>query len=369
MTSPMIPVSLFRSIYDTGYNKRKKAAAFFLGLNQMVPWKGFCRLLTEYSRFPFPDKASAPLFSPTVYLCRLQPHTKGYWCKDNCTTSGMAVIDADAGLTYDYVVNMLATCRLEAICYTSASNRDGDRFRTVVPLSETVEPAVHTAVVVAICRFLSEAWKSDASKNYSYMKFYVPGQYAGADNHFVHLRGDILPPEAWLELGGRPETKKEKKEARQLIVPPNGLHTLHSPDSNGDWSIETHCEDFISAYVSSASNRHQEHFRTMVRVAMRAIKNGYYIDTSDLAAFGDGLYFRNPGKSKHNNMVQEAANAIAFAECAVSPPSPTKSRWPEGLGPQSLEELLASIDEAHALPPPPARKGPKTLAEYITSLE
>src|SRR5271169_1501847 len=89
--------------------------------NQLLTWAQLKELLQEYALIEFQNKEAAPLLSPTKF--------DGNRCKGNATTSAVIAIDCDNGLLFADAVESLTKCGLEAVLYTTASNRVGERFR------------------------------------------------------------------------------------------------------------------------------------------------------------------------------------------------------------------------------------------------
>src|SRR5262249_26705242 len=120
LDNPEIPISLFKSVFDTGRN------GFYQDINQGLSWSEFSSLLRAYSNGKFKTKKAAPLFSPTVFNLVPRGDSGGYRNLLNATTAGMAAIDADGGLLFDDAVARLSEYGIEAVCYSTASNKAGD---------------------------------------------------------------------------------------------------------------------------------------------------------------------------------------------------------------------------------------------------
>jgi hypothetical protein len=188
MSDPIVCVSGFKNIYDTG------CKGFHFGLNDVVTWSEFTELLACFSELDFPSKEASPLFCPTVFT---QKRGANY-----ATFSGMACIDTDhCDLMFDDIAELFSAEGFEAVMYTTASNQHGERYRVIVPFAEPVDPVTHDKAVRAICRAVSPQWSHDAGKSTCYSMFYFPGQYASAgDNRYVHLRGHIVTAEEWISI-------------------------------------------------------------------------------------------------------------------------------------------------------------------------
>jgi hypothetical protein len=279
LRQPEIPVSLFKSVFDTG------SAGFYLDINQTVPWDDFADLLQAYFDCEFGRKEDAPLFSPTVYSLIPRGKTNGYRSQENATTACMAVVDADGGLLFDDVVARLTECEIEAVCYTTASNKSGDRFRIVIPFEEPVDPPTQKRAVEAICHLLAPGWKPDTSKKNCYSLFYVPGQYRRADNRFVHLKGSILPASAWLEIGGIAEPAEidtAPHEAKKAEAP--SAHALRSVETG--WNSVAECPyvkaAWIEGYLSLTDGCYNALYAFMVKVALAATRKGVSLTPASL---------------------------------------------------------------------------------------
>ncbi len=166
--------------------------------------------LSRAAKFPRPDKKAAPLFAPTTYapVIRWNNDTaalyKGFRCRQNAELSALLVIDGDRGLQYQATVAKLREYGLEAVCHTTASNLTGENFHIIVPLSEPVAWAEQDQTVHAFCRFLDPEWRPDPTKLSADCLYYLPATYAGADNQFDHLPGDVLSAADWRELAPAP---------------------------------------------------------------------------------------------------------------------------------------------------------------------
>ena len=179
-TSPCtIPVSFFQNVY---YNVAE--------CEGVLTWDLFKELLQHFAQIKYPTKQDAPLLSPTTF--------RGTRGKANASTAGAVVIDADDGLWFEDALTALRARGTAAVLYTTASNRTGNRFRIVVPLTEQVDPETYKRVLIAICRTISgRDWRGDIGKVGPYNLFYVPGTYKGAEN-----RSRSSPASSCRPMGG-----------------------------------------------------------------------------------------------------------------------------------------------------------------------
>jgi hypothetical protein len=248
-----IPVSFYADVHDN------------IGQNCELSWLEFGWLLQSYSRDEFPNKESAPLFSPTRY--------SGTRDAQHGSTSALLVIDADHGWKIENVVAALKTDSIESIIYSTASNRDGSRFRVVVPLAEPIDLPTQRRAVGALRDYLADclglsATGVDQGKLSPVVLFYVPGKYAGATNEFCHVAGDVLAADQWIEVFPQPEPKKPEPRPASL-------------NRNVEWNYEA-CEA-VQAYRSRSNGRHAALYGMMCALVMSAENAGYDLSESELA--------------------------------------------------------------------------------------
>ncbi len=241
------------------------------------------------------------MLSPTVYQARLRFKADG---------SPLIIIDADAGLDFRDAADRLRESVFEAIIYTTASNRNGDKFRIVMPLAEPVSIETQKRLIRAVCEFLKPGWVPDTSKVNGYSLFYLPGQYPGAQNEFIRLGGDFIDPSVWLDLFSQTENKK----------PP--AQVVHHLSSDADWSPDK-CEAAISKYRGTGSDRHKALYGLMVSVAMSAINYGYDLSANELADLTWGQQQQNRPSSPYTQhaLGMAAARAISDARSRVTDPA------------------------------------------------
>jgi hypothetical protein len=262
-----IPVSFYRSKHE---NRD-------IGINRELSWAALGASLQSMYETPFERKEDAPLFSPTVY--------SGTRCKANATTCGALALDSDGGVLLDPIVALLIDDGLEAIAYTSASNKAGERWRIVLPLLDIVSAEKQACAVKALRDYIAAAlgvipkingvgdWDVDRTKLNPWSLFYTPGQYACAGfNEFHHVLGDVLSGEEWLEAYPQPEP-----------VAPAVIPIVTDLSRNPEvWDIERHSGHILSAWRGVTSNRHYELSRYAVKIGMSAINRGYDLTVEDL---------------------------------------------------------------------------------------
>jgi hypothetical protein len=274
--------------------------------NQPTTWKQFRDFLATESRRELSGKEDARLFSPTIF--------EGKRCKANATTSAIIAIDADEGLMIDDCYDALVKLGLEAVLHTTASNRVGDRFRIVIPLTEQVDPATYKQVVLAICRRLGgPEWKPDTGKVGPYNLFYLPGTYANAENRFEALSGVVLSAGDWLELSP-PEDQ----------TPQRAQPSVNAKPVEATWATMTECPfvrgDWVDEYLSLEDGWYRGLYTFMVRVAMSAGAQGCGLTIGQLGELARELDRLDGGHYPDRDLDREAENALAWARHSHATP-------------------------------------------------
>ena len=274
--------------------------------NETTTWKKFGDFLKTEANRELARKEDARLFSPTIF--------QGKRCKQNATVSAMIAIDADKGLMFDDCYNAVFELGVEAVLYTTASNRLGDRFRIVIPLSEPVDAETYKRVVLAICRGLGgPEWKPDMGKIGPYNLFYLPGTYAGASNRFEAASGVVLSADDWLELTAPEDESPQttRPSAKGKPVEGSWLTLTECPFVRGNW---------IDEYRSLGSGQWYRGLYTfMVRVAMSAQSQGFALTTGQLADLARELDLLDGGHYQNRDLDREAQNALAWAQSHAKP--------------------------------------------------
>jgi len=274
--------------------------------NETTTWEDFKDFLEAEARRELTRKEDAHLFSPTIF--------GGKRCKENATKSAMITIDADKGLMFDDCYNSLVEFGLEAVLYTTASNRLGDRFRIVIPLSEQVDPETYKRVLLAICQGLGGPhWKPDMGKTGPYNLFYLPGTYTGADNRFEAASGVILSADDWLELSPSEDESLQPARPSAKIKP-----------IEGSWSTLTECpfvrSEWIDEYRGLGPGQwYRGLYIFMVRVAMSAGAQGFALTARQLADLARELDLHDGGHYQNRDLDREAQNALAWAQSHAKP--------------------------------------------------
>jgi hypothetical protein len=274
--------------------------------NQPTTWEQFRNYLATKASRELARKEDARLFSPTTY--------EGKRGKANATTSAMIAIDADEGLMFGDCYNALVELGLDAILHTTASNRTGDRFRIVIPLTEQVDQETYKRVVLAICGLLGgPAWKPDITKIGPYNLFYLPGTYAGAENRFEALSGVVLSADDWLELS-------PPEDQSPMPAQPSG----NGKPGEVTWTTLSECPfvrgDWVDEYRSlGAGQWYRGLYRFMVRVAMSAGAQGFGLTASQLGELARELDRLDGGHYQDRNLDREAENALAWARSHATP--------------------------------------------------
>lgn len=330
----IIPLSMFENIKSTGKPN------FYCDINGNETWEFVHKLTTSFSTVTYISKDAAPLLSPTVYQLiegRINSNTgkpyQGYRCEQNATISGMAMLDFDeCGLLYNDAVAWIRSENLEAVLYTTASNRIGDRFRMIIPFTAPVDIDTQKRTMRAIRRALGH--DPDSTKMNPYSLFYVPGQYVGADNHYDHVRGHVRSAQEWCD--GYPEPAKAPPAAEPKRRP-------KPSESACSWSFETHGQDLIDRYRSLSDGRYRGLSVLATAIAMSALNFGYKLTVSELASFLDQEQSGNRPTNHVRNWqeLQDLASyGIDNAERYVTDPAYLKKKAvPEWAVRQTAEDV------------------------------
>jgi hypothetical protein len=350
-----IPVSFFNSVLDVGVKRpffmkddpKASRSALFVSeqdadsegftanahflLNETTEWGLFLDGLRGFAETEYTAKGDAPLFSPTIYRTLVRFDSggklfKGFRNEPNAITSALVVIDADKGFDLVAAERCLTEHKIESVLYTTANNKDGTRFRIVVPLLAPVDPETHKAVVNAVCAFLKPGWKPDTSKNNCYSLFYVPGRYAGANNRFVYIVGSIFPAKAWLQLGGQVLGNGSAEVA----------NTKEAAPVTTTWNSSFDCpyvdQQWVNEYLDLTDDFYNGLFQFVCRVALSALRQGIELSAGQLAELARDVESMSGRKHKSwdietRDLEGEAANALDFARAEIArTPSPNERK-------------------------------------------
>jgi hypothetical protein len=199
--SQLIPIAFFADIFDSGQIKsfavkgeakpprnpifvtREQEGQDFSAnadfrYNEPISWDILVGTLKEFANEPFSAKDAAPLFSPTTFKTNMffngdgTPY-RGFRCIHNATMSALAAVDADnkseSVLYIGEAIQRIKDEGIEAVIYTTASNKIGDRFRVMIPLAEAVDVDTQQQVVQAICRMLKTKGRPDPEQRIFYL--------------------------------------------------------------------------------------------------------------------------------------------------------------------------------------------------------
>src|SRR6266446_5707722 len=138
----LIPVSFYDNIWDRGEH------GFYRGINRAITWAKFVAILKWSSSRRYPLKDQVPLYVPTVML-----GTRGL---NSATETSLLIIDSDGGPDIKEVVQIVRDAGMEAVVHTTGSNRVGDRFRIIVPITTPVDTKTQMRAVRALVHFFSD---------------------------------------------------------------------------------------------------------------------------------------------------------------------------------------------------------------------
>lgn len=278
MTTPVISLTLFNSIFDNKTNKRVDLHDF----------NAFERVLYQLSEKPRTGKKDAELMSPATYL----PDTTRK--NDNVVEwSGWCAVDVDDvefdGDLRDVLCERFSNYRF--ICYSTASStKDSPKFRLVFPLTSPVESSNIKKFWWALQTELGDIGDKQ-TKDLSRM-YYIPGKYAGADNFiFSYRNGAAIDPDELIFKHPMPEKQNLNNFFDRL---PNELqeqimqYRKDQLDANFDWNSYHDCpfwpKKLAAEYQTiNKTGWYAKMYAIMVATAGNAIKNKYPISSAEIA--------------------------------------------------------------------------------------
>jgi len=275
----MISGTLFKSLFDNKTNRKVELESF----------NDFEKVLYELSAVKRKSKKDAELISPATYL----PDTTRK--NDNVVEwGGWCCVDIDdytpKGKLEDDLLNRFGKYRY--VCYSTASSTvDSPKFRLVFPLTTSVDRDRIKHFWFALNTELGDL-ADKQTKDLSRM-YYIPAQYAGADNFiFSNTDGDPINPNDLMRKHAYAEKAnlnnffdRLPEEIQQQIIE----HRKGKMDNtNVVWSSYRDCPFFprqLEAEYRTITNTGWYHkmYQIMVAVAGNAIKKKYPISSAEIS--------------------------------------------------------------------------------------
>ena len=305
-----ISATFFKSIYD---NKTDKSMSF-------SDWNKFEKFLYDLSKINRKSKKDAQLMSPAIYKKETTRANKNV-----IAWGGWAAIDVDdhdfKGNLKDELSNRFGSYYY--VCYSTASSTTSyPKFRLVFPLKTTVGAdsikkfwyALNTEV-----GSVGDRQTKDLSRMY-----YIPANYANADNFIFTNVGNFVDPYALIEKHPAPikegktfidrlpeELQKKVIEYKKSQLQNTGII----------WSSYTDCpfvnKRLIKEYKDIAhidnTGRYAMIYRIMSSIAINAIKKEYPISSIEIEQLIRQLDRDTSNIYENRPLNLEADRAIEYA--------------------------------------------------------
>jgi hypothetical protein len=251
-------------------------------------WRSFTSLLSDLSETPRAGKQDAELISPAVYTEGTTRSNKNveYWGR-------WAAVDVDDFETNGENLESILVSkfyRWSYVCYSTASSTsDHPKFRLVFDLTRTVEREEIKQFWYALNAELGDIGDKQ-TKDLSRM-YYIPAQYAGADNFLFVNSGDavdvdyLIAKHPYKEREGKSFLDRLPPELQKAVVE----HRKQSLDNTHiSWSDYRDCPFFpkqlaMEYQTITKTGWYHKMYQIMVATAGNAIKRGYPITAKQIA--------------------------------------------------------------------------------------
>ena len=304
----VISLTLFKSQYDNKTDKRMDFSSF----DELE------KLLYGLSKQPKKGKKDAELFSPAVY----EPDTTR--ANKNVTAwAGWCAVDIDDieidGELNDFVRNMVPDWRF--VCYSTASSTQAHpKFRLVFNLSRSIEQSEIRHFWFALNKRLGEIGDAQ-TKDLSRM-YYIPANYAGADN-FI-FSGDGKSIDVDLILAQYPYVEKQRAGSFLDRLPPEMVDQVINhrkakmQNTDVTWTGYHDCPFWpkklaIEYATISETGWYHKMYQMMVAIAARAIKKEYPISAKQIAELCKQFDMEHGGWYENRPIETEADRALEYA--------------------------------------------------------
>jgi len=279
-------------------------------------WEKFESFLYKLAQQPYSKKTDAVLMSPATY----EPNTT----RKNVNVvnwARWAAIDVDEHKFEGNLENELKSLfgDWEFICYSTASSTDNHpKFRLVFPLKTTVgsdkiRPFWHA--LNTELESLGDRQTKDLSRMY-----YIPGNYAGANNFIFSNRGSWIDPDALISKHPIPQ-KEGKTMFDRLPEDMQKMILQHKRDqaTNGgiSWSSYRDCP-FVSKKAANEyksineSGWYHGMYKLMVSIAGRAVEAKYPITSNEVAQLCREIDMETGNWYANRPLETEAERAIEY---------------------------------------------------------
>lgn len=310
----MYSLTIFKAVYDNKTHRRMN----------FDTWEEFEVLLYNLAQQPGykakkgEKKRSSPLISPAVF----KPDTTR--ANDNVVEwGGWAALDVDDHVFEGDLEQELRNRygKYHFVCYSTASSSiDHPKFRLVFPLTERIEQGRVRHFWFALNTELGNI--GDAQTKDLARMYFVPAVYPGAHNFIFTNTGEWIDPSQLIAQHPYTDVSKAKSFLDRLPAELQRQVVEHRKkqldNTNISWTSYRDCpfvsKKNIAEYMNiSGTGWYHKMYQMMVSIAIRAIKRGYPITSTQIADLCREID-RDTGNWYENRpLTVEAENALEFA--------------------------------------------------------
>lgn len=310
----MYSLTIFKAVYDNKTHRRM----------DFDSWEEFEVLLYNLAQQPGykakkgEKKRSSPLISPAVF----KPDTTR--ANDNVVEwGGWAALDVDDHVFEGDLEQELRNRygKYHFVCYSTASSSiDHPKFRLVFPLTERIEQDRVRHFWFALNTELGNI--GDAQTKDLARMYFVPAVYPGAHNFIFTNTGEWIDPSQLIAQHPYTDVSKAKSFLDRLPAELQRQVVEHRKkqldNTNISWTSYRDCpfvsKKNIAEYMNiSGTGWYHKMYQMMVSIAIRAIKRGYPITSTQIADLCREID-RDTGNWYENRpLTVEAENALEFA--------------------------------------------------------
>ena len=281
-------------------------------------WDSFTRLLSDLSKTPRAGKKNAELISPAIYTedTTRSNNNVEYWGK----WAAVDVDDFDTGGQNLESILVSKFHKWSYVCYSTASSKDDNpKFRLVFDLTRRVEREEIKKFWYALNTELGDIGDKQ-TKDLSRM-YYVPAQYAGANNFYFTNIGS--PVDVDYLIVKHPYKEREGKNFLDRL--PDDLQKAviehrkgQMENTNYSWTSYRDCPFFpktlaIEYKSISETGWYHKMYQIMVATAGSAIKKGYPITAREIAELCRQLDIDTGNWYTSRPLEVEADRAVEYA--------------------------------------------------------
>lgn len=300
-----------RYVYDNKTHRRLDFEA----------WDSFVSFLYKLSKRPLEGKQHAELISPAIYEAGAKRGNKNV-----LAWAGWCAVDID---DWDFEGDLKDELnrrygRWNYVVYSTASSSTTKaKFRIVWQLGRHVDVSEIKHFWFALQSYLDDRGDKQC-KDFSRM-YYIPAQYAGANNFIFHNTGDPLDVDYLLEA--YPYSEKQSSSNfldrlpdawREQIIE----HRKSTLDNTSYfWTSYQDCpfvskrmiSDWMTIANTDGTGRYRMIYKIMIAIAGNAVKKGYPLTANQLVDLIKQIDADTSRKYQNRALDVEANNALEYA--------------------------------------------------------